>query len=283
MVKMLLYPRVLYVVNRHSKTIKNLNTVLADKLIPASAMLPGVALDQKLPVELVQIIESLSLEPDIYKQTYAEINALKCLDTYEWVVLDRPGSKLLATAIEGYVYMSSAASPVHHYIRFTEPSITIPYANIDAELMQRISKATNLSELPASAAELINAHRPGSLRRTRVYSETINKLMPPPYTLTTFPIITTLSNADKQLNATTDEVFKAMSNQLFESYFATALLLYDFLNTELTQLIEQFSGQADLEYTGTWHDGRTVVVQAHRLIGSKGQGGWKVIGITVGL
>lgn len=283
MSEILLYPRILYCVNRRSATSKTLNSLLSKKLIPASSLLPGMALDQASLDEIKNQIENEQLEPDAYNKTYFEINVLKSLSDYEWVILDKPGDKLLAAPIRGYVYMRTALSPVQHYIEYTEPAINIPYTNISSVLMHRLSKAKNLSELPAAAAELINAHRPASLRRTRQRAAKVMRLVPD-LDSNTFQTKDASFADSREFGTTPPKHIEASGAQahetitVFEHYFATFLLIDSFLKDNLTDVSESYDNSAELVFNGYCKNGQQVIVRAYKLADTRGNGGWLVRG-----
>lgn len=254
------YPRIVYVTVRHAPTFKNLSNIIAHKLIPASSMLSDVPLDEKSIDEIQQIIESRHLDVHAYDQTYREINVLKSLEDYEWVILKRPGAKLLAAAIRGYVYTKNSSSPIHHYIEFIAPSLTIPYSNIDSVLMHIISSADNLTQLPDSAAELINAHRPGSLAQVKPSAKITPKLIP-------------LSDIRARHEP------KVIKSPAFENYFASVVALHEYLASNVSDLSEQYAPDSDLSFIGNWLDGKSIQIVAYRLTDSRGNGAWYAQGI----
>ena len=273
MADILLYPRTLFVAHHPLIAGNKLASLLAQKTVPVSSLLPGLNIGQTAVPDLVNAIESLSLTLDVLQATYFEVNVLKSLEQYEWLLLDRPGSKLLAAPIRGYAHQPDVNHTIQHFITVGSPSISIPYSSINSILMHKLTKAKNLAELPAAAAELINAHRPGSLRRTRVRAEKIIKLLPP-HLPPSMPITQRPSIASLSVAAAVSSPTAPI--KLLETYHATSLLVQDFLDDNLTNLTEQFDGLADLEYSGVWQDGRLATIRAHRLIGGNGHGGWKV-------
>jgi hypothetical protein len=258
------YPRIINVAVRHSGTFKNLSNIISLNLIPASSMLPGVDLSMKTRDELQQLIEVQQLDPTEYTRTYSEINVLKNLGDYEWVILKRPGSKFLAAPIKGYVYAKNTSSPIHHYIEFISPSLTIPYSDIDSTLLHRISNADNLTELTASAAELINAHRPGSLERTRQSVSLEPNILP----TVAFP---------SQTIPTLDQVLE--DKLAFEDYFSSVFEMQKYLITKVSNLTEQYVTDSDIAFSGKWENGDFIRIAAYRLTGNRGHGGWYVRGI----
>ena len=264
MSEVLLYPRILYLAQPAAAT--GLAGLASRKLLPASSVLTSVDIDQTTVADLIHTIETADLDSAALQLTYFEVDVLKTLDQYEWVIADRPYAKLLAAPIQGYVYVEDSVNAALHCVQFVGSAITIPYSSINSVLMHRLSRAHNLTELPAAAASLINAHRPGSLRRTRERAAKVSVLVPP----------------GKTLGPAVQTVTETVIRLPFEIYVASVLELVRFVTTNLTLLYENFSSPADIAFTGQWFDGQLAVIQAYKLTGNQAHGGWLVIGAVQG-
>lgn len=61
---------------------------------------------------------------------------------------------------------------------------------------------------------------------------------------------------------------------VFKNYYESVILLQEYVQSNISELTEQFTNDGDLVFLGKWHNGSGAKATAFRLSDGRGQGGW---------